>query len=199
MKIKRIIAYLIDMFIISLLANLIFSLAFANNFEKYNEKADEYVERILSFGSADIAEDELMDMNYTLSKLQTPNLIIKLGLTVLYFGILSFMWNGKTLGKKILKIRVVPIKGKKLNPPLYLFRGILITNSIFNLIDIINTSVFTGEMWNGFAGMISYGKMLMSVMIIGVMIFRDDERGLHDLICRTKVIEEKPKEAIEAI
>ncbi len=137
-----------------------------------------------------------MDMNYTLSKLQAPNLIIKLGLTILYFGILSFMWNGKTLGKKILKIRVVPIKGKKLNPPLYLLRGILITNSLFNLIDIINTSVFTGEMWNGFAGMISYGKMLMSVMIIGVMIFRDDERGLHDLICRTKVIEEKPKEVI---
>ncbi len=196
MKVKRIIAYLIDMFIISLLANIIFSLAFSNNYEKYNEKANEYVERILSFGSADIAEDELMDMNYTLSKLQAPNLIIKLGLTILYFGILSFMWNGKTLGKKILKIRVVPIKGKKLNPPLYLLRGILITNSLFNLIDIINTSVFTGEMWNGFAGMISYGKMLMSVMIIGVMIFRDDERGLHDLICRTKVIEEKPKEVI---
>ena len=196
MKVKRIIAYLIDMFIISLLANIIFSLAFPNNFEKYNEKADEYVERILSFGSADIAEDELMDMNYTLSKLQAPNLIIKLGLTILYFGILSFMWNGKTLGKKILKIRVVPIKGKKLNPPLYLLRGILITNSLFNLIDIINTSVFKGEMWNGFASMISYGKMIMSVMIIGVMIFRDDERGLHDLICRTKVIEEKPKEEI---
>ena len=196
MKIKRIFAYLIDMFIISLLANIIFSTAFSNNFEKYNEKANEYVERILSFGSADIDEEELMNMNYTLSKLQSPNLIIKLGLTILYFGILSYMWNGKTLGKKLLKIRVVPIKGKKLNPPLYLFRGILITNSIFNLLDILNTSIFTGEMWNGFAGMISYGKMLMSAMIIGVMIFRDDERGLHDLICRTKVVEEKPKEAI---
>ena len=36
--------------------------------------------------------------------------------------------------------------------------------------------------------------MIVTFSIVGVMIFREDERGLHDLIGQTKVIETKNQE-----
>lgn len=194
MKVKRIIAYIIDIFIISMLSYLLYTSIFTNNAELYQEKSESYLKEIIYSGSSELDENELINMNYELAKLQNPRLIINLGLSIFYFSILSYIWNGKTLGKKLLKIKVVPIKGKNLNSALYILRGILITNSIFNLLDIINTYAFTGMTWYKVQEMIAYGKIILSSSIIGVMIFRDDERGLHDLICKTNVIEDKKKE-----
>ena len=34
---------------------------------------------------------------------------------LIYFGFLTYLWNGYTLGKKLLKIRVVSLKGNRLS------------------------------------------------------------------------------------
>ena len=84
-----------------------------------------------SSGSSNYSEDDLINIMYDINKAEIPLAIIEFGITIFYFGILSYIFNGQTLGKKIFKLRVVPINGKKLNPGLYLLREIILTNSLF--------------------------------------------------------------------
>ena len=191
MKTKRLFAYITDMFIISIISTLIFQIAYKNTaFQEYEEKTEYYVNEIRNSGSADYSEDDLVNILYDINKIQIPKQIIEFGLTIFYFGILSFILNGKTLGKKILKIRVVPIKGKKLNAPLYFLREIILTNSIFKLLAIINISLCGVEKWYLFNGIITNLETVVIIALLGTLIFREDERSLHDVLCKTKVIED---------
>ncbi len=195
MKTKRVFAYIIDIFLISFLASIIFAIAYKDtNYAEYMEKNKMYLDNIKKSGSSDPDNDKLEDIVYDLSKTGTPLSIITLGATVLYFGIISFMFNGKTIGKKIMKIQVVPLKGKKLNPGLYMLREIILTNSLFKLLDIINISLASKSNWLVYNTVLTYAENLVIVVLLGVMIFRTDERSLHDLICQTNVVEiEKTK------
>ena len=191
MKIKRILAYIVDVFIITLISSFLFSTIFKSDYERHYDLGQGYLKEILDRDENSISQDRIVEMNYNLSQLQIKSNIIRFGLTIVYFCFISFAWNGKTIGKKILKIQVVPIKGKKLNPPLFFLREILITNSFFNLLDIINTSVCGLTKWATFTEIISIGKFIAYGLILGFIIFRDDERGLHDVICKTNVVSEK--------
>jgi len=192
MKTKRIFAYMIDMVLISFIASIIFAIAYKDtNYAEYMEKNSMYLETFRQSGSADPSTDDLVEIVYDLNKTETPLLIITLGLTVFYFGIFSFLYNGKTIGKRIMKIQVVPIKGKKLNPGLYMLREIILTNSIFKLLDIINVTVATKSTWMVCNTVLTYCENIVIIVLLGVMIFRNDERSLHDIICKTNVVEMK--------
>ena len=192
MKAKRIFAYIIDFFIISCISTIIFQIAFkTNSYEEYVNKTEAYYKELVSSGSTEYTEEDLVNILYDISKAQIPLTIIQFGLTVLYFGILSFVANGKTLGKKIFNLRVVPIKGKKLNPGLYFLREIILTNSIFNLLSIINISLCGVKKWYFFNSIITNAKTVVVIILLGFLIFREDERSLHDIICKTKIVEEK--------
>ncbi len=195
MKIKRILAFITDIFIISVISQLIFEVAFKNtSYEEYTNNFETYMKSMTQTGSADLTKDELIELNYNLNKSQSPYLIINLGLTVLYFGIISYLWNGKTLGKSILKIRTVPVKGKRLKPHLYMLREIIKTNSIFKLLAIINIMFASKNTWFTLNSVITNCETLVIVVLIGFLIFREDERSLHDILCQTNVIEEKKVE-----
>ena len=191
MKIKRVLAYITDMFIITAISSILFATIFKNDYERYMDASRGYVKEILNRDKESISDDRIVEINYNLSQLQIKSLILRFGLTVVYFCFISYAWNGKTIGKKILRIRVVPVNGRKLNPPLFMLREILITNSIFNLLDILNTSLCGLSKWSTFTEIISIGKFTMIGLILGFFIFREDERGLHDVICQTNVISEK--------
>lgn len=195
MKTKRIFAYIIDIVLISVVANLIFGWAYRNtNYAEFLDKNKMYIDQLTKYGSTEPTEEELIDIVYDLNKIESPLLIITLGLTVFYFGIVSFMFNGQTIGKKIMHIKVVPMKGKKLNPGLYMIRELILTNSIFKLLDIINVSVASKPTWAVCNTILTYCENFTIIILLGVMIFRNDERSLHDIICKTNVIElEKEK------
>lgn len=195
MKTKRIFAYIIDIVLISVVANLIFGWAYRNtNYAEFLDKNKMYIDQLTKYGSTEPTEEELIDIAYDLNKIESPLLIITLGLTVFYFGIVSFVFNGQTIGKKILHIKVVPMKGKKLNPGLYMIRELILTNSIFKLLDIINVSVASKPTWAVCNTILTYCENFTIIILLGVMIFRNDERSLHDIICKTNVIElEKEK------
>lgn len=191
MKVKRIIAYFIDFMIISFVSTIIFQIVFKNSYEEYNEKTEAYMQEIVRLGSSDPTEEFIINSMYDINKAGITLSIIEFGLTILYFGIISYITKGQTLGKKILKLRVVPIKGKNLNPGLYFLREVILTNSIFNFLGIINISLCSASRWYVFNNVITNTKTFITIILLGFLIFREDERSLHDIICQTKVIEEK--------
>lgn len=194
MKIKRLCAYLIDTFIVFMISLLIFALPFFSKYqENYINKTEELLETIKNSGSADISEEDNIRITYELNNSLLPFLIIYAGTTIFYFGILSYITNCQTIGKKILKIKVNSIKDKEIKPYLYLLREILITNFIFRILSIITIINCSPTKWNMYNNALSNAQAFVYALILGFMIFRDDERGLHDIICRTEVIEYSKK------
>ncbi len=192
MKAKRILAYFIDFMIISFISTIIFQIAFkTSSYEEYTEKTQAYIKEIASSGSTEYTEEDLINIMYDINKAQIPLSIIEFGITIFYYGIISYITKGQTLGKKILKLRVVPIEGKQLNPGLYFLREIILTNSVFNLLGIINITLCSTGRWYLLNNIITNAKTFVVIVLLGFLIFREDERSLHDIICKTKVIEEK--------
>lgn len=194
MKLKRIFTYFIDLFFVSLISSIIVMIPiFKYDHVKVEEQTNELYSSILETGSADVDEDILVTGLYNLERSSTSLTAITTFITFIYFGVAAFINNGRTLGKMIMKIKVVPIKGNKLNPGLFILRTLLITSIIPNLISVISIFYLSPNTWYNLTGIISQIQEFFFLIILGFMIFRDDERGLHDLICQTKVIDTKSK------
>lgn len=194
MKLKRIFTYFIDLFFVSLISSIIVMIPiFKYDHVKVEEQTNELYSSILETGSADVDEDILVTGLYNLERSSTSLTAITTFITFIYFGVAAFINNGRTLGKMIMKIKVVPIKGNKLNPGLFILRTLLITSIIPNLINVISIFYLSPNTWYNLTGIISQIQEFFFLIILGFMIFRDDERGLHDLICQTKVIDTKSK------
>lgn len=76
----------------------------------------------LVFGDTKAGSDESEGLSVNLSGL--PFLICFLSCYVYYFALEAF-WNGQTVGKKLLKLRVVSMNGQPLNPGQVLVRTLL--------------------------------------------------------------------------
>ncbi len=193
MKLKRIIAYIFDIFLVSIISSLAFSLFTSS--EKLNEYEDLYnesAEVLFNVGSGEVSEDTLIDLTYRMQLATKSSQIINIGLLIIYFGVFGYLKKGQTLGKKIMKIKVAPVGNKKeLNPSLYMLRSVLVTNLIPKLIALIALLVCSKNTWYEITNITSNISSLLLFIMVGFMIFRDDERGLHDLICQTKVISTK--------
>ena len=192
MKIKRIFAYLLDIFFVSLISSLIVMIPIFNyNAPAIQEKTNEMYDSLLNTGSSDPDENILIERLYDLEKESSSLTVVTAFVTFIYFGVIGFINNGQTLGKMITKLRVVPVKDNKLNPGLYIIRTLLITSIIPQIINIASLSLMNANTWYNLTGIVSQVQEFFFLIILGFMIFRDDERGLHDIICQTKVIEAK--------
>lgn len=188
MKIKRVFAYIIDYGIVYLISALLLMIpVFSYDQEKYLEYYKEYTtipEQIT---------EETINNQYTIlykmTKLSKNSLVIEGIVTFTYFGIVAYLLKGQTIGKKAQKIKVVPLEGKELNPHLFMLRSVILTNLIPKIASIIAIMTLKEKQWILASGIISNISLTITFILIAFLIFREDERSLHDIICKTKVIE----------
>lgn len=201
MKLKRIFAYIIDIVIVSFVSSLLFMLpCFKAGQEQYMRMNNEYyelVEEITTSGSSDVDEKVLVDLQYNMYKSSSTLLIIRLGVIIFYFGVIGFLFKGQTVGKKILGLRIVSIDNKNINPGLFMLREILVVNLIPELASLLILIICSKGVWLTSVNYLNYVSYITTFLLVGFMIFRDDERGLHDIICKTKVIDVKKNKVRE--
>jgi len=188
MNFKRVLAYFIDIMIVSFISVLIFYLPFFkkdfDNYEKYQQMEVD----LIMHPNEKISEDELNTLEYNLNRASVPVLIINIGMMTMYFGVMQYLLKGQTLGKKIMKLKVVSATGDDINPNLFMLRSILITSFIPNLINILLLLLTNKETWFEIYSIISMIHSTFMFIMIAFIVLRKDGRGLHDLIANTKVI-----------
>lgn len=183
---KRIIAYVIDIIISSLILATIMLLPIDPYKEKYNEVYKEYSN--LASKTEVSNKDELIELNYEVYKYKTFSNIYGAAVILIYFGVIQYALKGQTIGKKIMKLRVVANKDKKLKIWNYLLRIIILNNVLFTLINTVAVYLTKGLTFYYITYIISTLTSLMYMLNLMMIMFRRDGRGIHDYIAGTKVI-----------
>lgn len=189
-SLKRIIAFVIDIVIVSLVVSLINLLPLDPYKDKYKdayEKYNEVVQKSTEDEKNDY-KDEIIELNYEVYKYRTYSSMFSATALILYFGVLPLVMNGQTLGKKIMKLRVVSNNEKKLNFWKYLIRIVILNNIWLSLINVGAVYVVSGVKFYYVTYVISMLSSLIYMLNLIMVMFRKDNRGLHDIVAGTKVI-----------
>ena len=185
-SIKRIVAFAIDIVIVSLVLVILTSVfSIDPYYDKYQSTYDEYSELVKK--ESDVSKDELINLNYDLYKYRTVNNGLSIVILVLYFGVLQMLMKGQTLGKKMMNIKVVSNKDKNLHFGNYLVRCVILNNIIFLLSTIILVYVTSGKPFYYAVYIISLMESLLYMINFFFIVFKSDNRGIHDMIAGTKV------------
>ena len=194
---KRVMAYIIDVLIFSIVLTPIINWSVINPYvDEYTENYSEYTELIEQANAGEIDtetdeyKDKIVDLNYNINKYKVISSSISVVGFLLYFAVLQWALKGQTIGKKIMKIRVVANnEDKKLNVGNYILRSLILNNIIFSIILIIGVYIFKAPGYYTLSMVISYLQLLVMSLIMLMVVLRKDYRGLHDFVAGTKVID----------
>ncbi len=127
-------------------------------------------------------------MNYYLTKDGVGTTIVNCSVAVVYFVILCYFCHGITLGKYIMKLRIVSANEKELNMGHYLIRGLFANLILSNLVSIVFVLTMNKETFVSIYPKVSNVLTIILLATILFIMYRNDGRGLHDLISNTEVI-----------
>lgn len=127
---------------------------------------------------------------YRIQKYSVFGSIATLILTLLYFGVLQYILKGQTLFKRLFRLRVVDKdkNNKRVSLWRFIVRSIIINELVFILIDIITVLTLKKSAYIGVNAWLYQIRYIYEMLMIIVLIIRDDQRGLHDLAVNTRVI-----------
>ena len=201
---KRILAYIIDIFLVSHVASLISTIEVINPYyAKYEETFNEYQDLLSDYQDEKLTAEEFKEkvvpVNYDLTKYNVVTNGLTVILTIAYFGIYQGLANGQTIGKRFMKLRVVSNNDKKLNPGNFLLRCIILNSIIFRILNMVGVYFLNAVKFNNYSNVIFYIEGFVEIIIFVMVMLRSDGRGLHDIICNTKVVNLTPVASKEPI
>lgn len=239
---KRICAYIIDLFLVLIIASLVSSIPvlnknmddYQNTYEEYEVEYNEYIDYLElleeAYKDEEITEEEynkiveieaykeiikdkyednkiskgeykeiieevneefneiVEDYDYELSKTGVSNSVITLVCTLLYFGVIQYFLKGQTIGKKILKLKVVSASDKELNILNYILRSLIVNDVLLNIVGILFLVLTSKSVYLQANNIVGILISIIEAVIIFLVMTREDQRGLHDLLFNTKVI-----------
>ena len=191
--IQRIGAYIIDVFILSILVMLLtFWIPTSEKYKKSIEEENKLVDEMLDSEEIDFDKfyDKYTNIRYTLDKESTITSLISAVLSVGYFATFAYYYNGQTLGKKLLKIRIVSDDGKEASHSTLIIRSLFVNSVLSSLISIILIFFIEYKQYPYTVGLISIIQSIFMLLSLIMIITRNDKKGLHDVLVKTKVIQD---------
>lgn len=193
-KVKRIGAYIIDYLFVFLLITMLSQIRVLNpSYEEYAEsyvRYEEMMDDLTVDNAVEIAKSqEYMQVNYDLSRYSVSISIISLVVYLAYFVGFQKWNNNQTLGKKLFNIQVVGNENKKVGWLQLLWREVVLYNLIWEVLAIVSIWVFNYEGYMYASSLLTFIAGAIIWVNIFFVVIRNDSRGIHDLLAKTKVVE----------
>ncbi len=189
----RLVAYIIDILLVSLVCSTIMFLLPENkNYDKYmNEFEQVQLDLVENNITLEEYANKAIDIVYDIDYSNVASMIIEVVIIILYFIVFQFYNKGQTLGKKLMKLRVVSIHSDELTLNQMAYRSLIINSILVNIL-IIGSLLFLGRNSYYYAsGTIQMIAGIVMLVTLFMILLRHDGRGIHDLVAGTKVIQEK--------
>ena len=187
---KRFFAYIIDIFIVLVIANLI------TMFIPISEKTQDYYKELQTTQKKmydkeiDVKEytDIVLEDNYNISKGTVLISLTSIIIYILYFVVYQVYNNGQTVGKKLMKIKVKSITDESLSINTMLFRALIIYGIAANIINLILILLLKKELYLSISNTISIIQSLIVIISVFIILFSRQKKGIHDIITKTEVV-----------
>ena len=146
---SRFLAFIIDMFIVIFVASIIsapFMIDKIENINKIDVQMEEVIQKYTN-QEIDIKTyvSEAASLTYQSAKYQGIQMLILILIEILYFIVYQYYRNGQTIGKKIMKIKLVSQNGN-LSMNQVLMRSLLVDSILLGLIQVLVVSLASDSM-----------------------------------------------------
>ena len=188
---ERLGAYIVDLWLVFLVTSLIATFVNFNQDkvkvlnEQINDLTDQALNEDISFMTyledyGAIAQD--IDKNSAIYNVVNAFVIIGFFIVIPYFN------DGKTVGKTIMKIKVVRDDGELLSMNNLVIRNFITTSLAYMMLSL-SLLYITPSMFYFIATIIfGFLQILLVILSAFMVIYRRDKRGFHDVIAKTSVI-----------
>lgn len=188
---RRACAYFLDLLIVLVISSLFAKIEILTpNMDKYEETYNKYTEVVSNLSSGELNNEEVTNISYDLSKYGMSVSIINLVVTFLYFGIFQYFNEGQTIGKKLMRIKIVSLNGNKLKLWQTIVRTLIINSVLISAIQICILGLCSKSLYLSSSQYLQMIDMTIIFVSIIMILFRLDGRGIHDFITSTKVVYE---------
>ncbi len=199
--IRRLTAYFIDLLLVVVVFSLVINIHFINpHYDKYLESYENYQKLTEKYINQELTEKDFMKQAnlayYDMAKYSVNINIAEIIVVLLYFGLFQKFNKGQTIGKKIMKMKVVN-NNKETPSIIQLFIKYTISAlpemgcALTLLLSSILVYVLNANYYLIITVILSSIIMIANIVSYIMIIARKDHRSLVDMICKTNVINEK--------
>lgn len=175
-----------------------------DSYSKQEIVEDEYKNRCLSiienYNSNKINKEQYTDKVdyyfYHLEKNSIVSYVLNIFVYILYFVFFQGFTGGQTLGKKIMRLKVVSTKEKdNLSYKQLFFRTLLLPISTsfqtvsYCILMFISVLFIPKSLFGAIADGLYFVNYILSLVLIFTLFFNKGKAGIHDILVHTKVIE----------
>ena len=183
---KRALAYTIDIIILGLILLLV-NIIVPKDEKDINIKLDSlnetYLNKEISFN--DYLE-EYSIISYEIDKNNIIYTIVNIIFVIIYFIIMPFIFSGQTIGKKIMKIKLV--KEDRLTITSLVIRNLIINGLGYMLLSLILIHILKPYSYLIITTILSIMQLTLIIIILIGLIKNNNNLILHDRLSKTKVV-----------
>lgn len=186
--IRRLCAYVIDYLLVVLVVSVI-AMPFTDTkkTEKLEKESTEIIEK---YQKGEITPDEYLqrysNVYYNLSRNTGIVTFITIIVYILYYVVFQLYNKGQTIGKKLMKIKVISIDGE-LSMNQMIFRSLIVNMLLLNIINFALITFAPKDIYTGVSATLSMIQYI--IMFISIILATTKEgRTIHDRIVHTRVV-----------
>lgn len=187
---KRLVAYTIDMFIVGLVISIISYNFDTTRLEKLSDKS---IKLMNSFTNGDISSDkyfsEYADILYKMNKANVNSNLLGLVIYVGYFVLFQFFNGGATIGKKLLKIKVVSQCGGEVSLWQMIVRTSIINGIVPLALSLILVFTTSGLVFLTLSSIVGLFENIFVIICVFMLLYKSNCLALHDIMSKSVVIE----------
>lgn len=132
--------------------------------------------------------DSYKEVYYDTEMYSSFYMIVYLLISFLYFVIFNFITKGQTLGKKMMRLKIVSSVDDRVSVWSYVIRFFILYQPIYYIVRLICIRIMNNSHYYQVTSVVYNFQYFLGLLVLIFAVVRSDGRGLHDMLAKTRVI-----------
>lgn len=186
---QRLMAFLIDSLIVILLTSFISG--FFVNSKKVDKLSNDVIDLVEKYSKNQINTNkyiaEYVNLTYDLAQENGPIVIVEVLLGIVFYIIVPLYSSGQSIGKKLLKIKIISDNGE-LSSNQLVFRSFIANSLLVDILSLIFLLFVSKTMYFYLLGLFKMIQYIITVISILFVIYSKKGLAIHDKLVHTRVV-----------